>query len=313
MREKCINFLFVHRRLIVAVSIHAILALFCLGYAWARWETDHSRNWRFASAARTGDLRTVRIMLDEGIDPNAQNTHSHNALQSAVLYGHKEIVRLLLDKGANPNGALEFAAHQGNTAVLAMLMAKGPKLQGPEGAAVLGAAIEKGDLASVKLLLAQGVGVNTRDREGMTSLHHAASRGSWSIFTTLLAHGADIRQSTRRGMTPLMYAASTPTSNGTDHGDGARICRSLIQQGVDINAIDHEGKTALIYAVYFNRGTDSEAPSRAEKPLRQLAILLESGADVNIRDKYDNSALRYATEFRSAKQKALLREAGAHF
>ncbi|TKH05670.1 hypothetical protein FC682_07740 [Peribacillus simplex] len=57
--------------------------------------------------------------------------------------------------------------------------------------------------------------------------------------------------------------------------------RSLIDQGVDINTQDSEGRTATMIATYNN-------------DVKSAKILIEAGADVNIQDDMKNSPFLYA-------------------
>lgn len=45
----------------------------------------------------------MNLLLDKGMDANAQGGSHGNALQWASLYGHEQIVKLLLDHGADIN------------------------------------------------------------------------------------------------------------------------------------------------------------------------------------------------------------------
>jgi hypothetical protein len=69
-------------------------------------------------------------------------------------------------------------------------------------------AIRKGDAAAVKVLLDQGVGVDTKYRYDRTPLSFAADRGHLEIVTLLLERGADAgAKDTFYGTTPMNWAA----------------------------------------------------------------------------------------------------------
>ena len=48
-------------------------------------------------AARSGDIQSVRELLDRGADPNIRNNDGWTALDIASEYGHTDIVELLED------------------------------------------------------------------------------------------------------------------------------------------------------------------------------------------------------------------------
>ena len=52
----------------------------------------------FFDAIRTGDLETVLMFLEAGINPNIQY-YGFNSLQYAICYGHVGIENLLLATG----------------------------------------------------------------------------------------------------------------------------------------------------------------------------------------------------------------------
>ena len=260
-------------------------------------EEGWARNTLFVNAAGRGDTKAVRAFLDEGTRPDARNFHSRSALQHAASSGYGETVQLLLQRGADPNSALRDAASGKHNEIAEMLIAYGAKVKGKAGALSLGSAVKSGDPATVLLLLQNGADPNACDEYETLPLQYAAQNGSWEIFQTLIERDADIRGRDRYGKTVLMSAASS------DKADSVRISRYLIQHGLDVNAKDNDGRTALIYSVYFYRDNPPNTM------MAQLDLLLQSGANRHIQDKDGRTALSYATEFRNAKAKARLRKA----
>ncbi len=57
----------------------------------------------FMLAAGTGDMETIRLFLDAGMDVNARNELGRTALYMAALGGHEAAVRLLAASGADVN------------------------------------------------------------------------------------------------------------------------------------------------------------------------------------------------------------------
>ncbi|MEH7494568.1 ankyrin repeat domain-containing protein [Neobacillus niacini] len=64
-------------------------------------------------------------------------------------------------------------------------------------------------------------------------------------------------------------------------GKEADTVRRLIEEGVDINTQDSEGRTSIMIATYNN---DAETAK----------ILIDAGADVNIQDEIENNPFLYA-------------------
>src|SRR6188768_1397295 len=70
-------------------------------------------------------------------------------------------------------------------------------------------AARKGDAATVKKLLDEGVDVNTKFRYDATALFYACDHGHVEVVKVLLDKGADMSgKDTFYGFTPLMLAAS---------------------------------------------------------------------------------------------------------
>jgi uncharacterized protein len=81
-----------------------------------------------------------------------------------------------------------------------------PNQTGMTGDTLLHAAVTRGELGDVELLLAFGVAVNAAGDLGNTPLHDAASRGLADIVTKLLQCGADMNIRNEFGETPLDLA-----------------------------------------------------------------------------------------------------------
>ena len=58
---------------------------------------------RFLNAVENGSLRRVQGCLDTGIDLNIRNQYGQSALYTAAWRGHEPVVRILLENGADPN------------------------------------------------------------------------------------------------------------------------------------------------------------------------------------------------------------------
>ena len=152
-------------------------------------------------------------------------------------------------------------------------------------------AAQRGDLATVKKLIAQGASVNAAQGDGMTALHWAADRGDSALATVLLRAKANIRATTRIGSyTPLHIAART--------GNPA-VVRALLVAGSDVKATTTSGATALHFA------------AAAGNP-DVVAALLGKGADPNARESaWGQTPLVFAAEFNRAEAVKVLLKSGA--
>lgn len=92
------------------------------------------------AAAKRGDARQVKDLLDAGVHPDtAEPIQQHLALWEGACYGHEDVVHLLLAAGADVNGGdpgwlghpLTAATYYGNTEVVRLLIEAGAKALNP--------------------------------------------------------------------------------------------------------------------------------------------------------------------------------------
>ncbi|MFN7975532.1 MAG: ankyrin repeat domain-containing protein [Acidobacteriota bacterium] len=104
----------------------------------------------------------------------------------------------------------------------------------------LGIAADSGDARSVNELLAKGADPNGMTSFGLTPLVIASRKGHDDVVRALIAGGARIDQvdapPTREGWTPLMNAV---------HKNQARVCKTLIDAGANVNLKTAGGNSAL--------------------------------------------------------------------
>lgn len=114
----------------------------------------HEELWE---AARAGDVARVTRALERGADVNAKARYGVTALTFAASQGRADVVKLLLDKGADPNAqdtfynsrAMEMALSNGHTATAILLLERGSK----GGSGALNSGIGSKNLALVKAAL----------------------------------------------------------------------------------------------------------------------------------------------------------------
>jgi ankyrin repeat protein len=229
----------------------------------------------------------------------------------AVLHGHLDAVETLLGAGAdvdarNRDGstALFMAAQRGEAAVIRALIHAGatPDIRNSKGATPLLPAAGSDSAETVWLLIEAGADPNTRASDlnpppygGMTALMVAAHAGSKRALLALILAGADPRVQNSDGQTAADVAAAQGHQEIVDLLEapegGVRAARQafaeelidaamdarwdtvrlLTRFGIDIDATDDEGATALM------RAAEQGKPAVA-------AGLLDAGADVNATD-----------------------------
>ena len=106
-----------------------------------------------------------------------------------------------------------------------------------------------------------------------------ADQGQESAVRSLLAAGVSANSVDANGSTPLMTAAAFgwPSMIGI-----------LTEAGADIDAKDHEGRTALMYAI-----TQAPDSSRFDL-LKTIEVVLAANPDLAIQDNSGKTATTYA-------------------
>jgi|KBSSwiStaDraftv2_1062776.scaffolds.fasta_scaffold05008_7 ankyrin repeat protein len=233
-------------------------------------------------AALLAGPQVVRQLLDGGAAVNTANRFGATALMWAV--SRPENVQLLLQRGANVNArasngwsALVAATRHGQLASMRMLLAAGADIASPEARRhVLTASFQARSPEVRRLLREAGLVVGSRaDVAGpvlmqawndMPSFRHLLDVGvdpkeSLQTFTLslpiffLAARNGQLEAMgalAEKGMDPLFVGdrgitALTLTA-GADR-PSHEVIRFLVDQGVDVNATDTDGRTALDWAL----------------------------------------------------------------
>jgi ankyrin repeat protein len=205
-------------------------------------------------AAKKGDAKKIKKLLDLGVDVNYEGSSGCTALHLATDCGHEAVVRVLLENGADPSAKssegrtpLHSATRTGHTAVVQLLLERGVDVQAkdPSGSTPLHIAAYNGQESVVQILLEKHPVVEVRGPSGFTALHVAAFNGQSAVVRQLVEIGADLEARSDTGRTALQLAA--------EKGHEA-VVRHLLQHGANIMAKDSIGRTALQGAVSNQHG-----------------------------------------------------------
>lgn len=248
-------------------------------------------------AVREGQADVVFALLEAGADINDTMQPERSGPKSpvkgtsplvlAVENGHFELAAALLKAGADPNDQ-----RSGYTALHTLTWVRKPN----RGDSADGdpAPIGSGSLSSLDLvtrLVESGADVNLRlkkgrsgrgrlNQTGATAFLMAADTADVPFMKRLLELGADPQIPNADDCTPLLAAAGigslAPGEEAGTEEEALAAVSLLIEQGLDINAVDDNGETAMHGAAY--------------KSLPRMAAFLAShGADINVwhrRNKY---------------------------
>jgi ankyrin repeat protein len=247
-------------------------------------------------AARQGSLEAARTLADSGADLNLTDPDGTTALVLAILNGHFDTAAMLTEKGADPNIADTTGMAALYTAVDMNTLGEIYGRPGRQSTDKLSG------LGLLPVLLAHGANPNaalksptlTRAHtpgepslgEGTTPLMRAAKNGDTAAIRVLMAHGADASLRQKNGTTVLMLASGVGRGTGVfakDYATEAELLDAvtfLVESGVDVNAANDAGQTALHIA--------------AQASDRIVKYLAEQGANLDAKDKQGRTALNVA-------------------
>ena len=216
------------------------------------------RERQFLQAAKDGNISTLKMLLDKGVDIQMQTSrYGHwrdTALHLASSEGNEKTVEFLLSKGADvhaENGGLECetalhnAAMSGNKQIIDLLLEHGADIERKtsSGRTALMEAASHGHQNTVQLLLDQGADIESECRYGCTAFLDAAKFGHQDILQLLLERGAQIESKNASGNTVLSRALERAACGGHQG-----VVQLLLDMGADINSQDSDGNTALTEA-----------------------------------------------------------------
>lgn len=224
-------------------------------------------------AAKNGYAALVAVLLARGADPNAQADYGEMIMPG----GQNSSVANWSNTGIDGGTPIHWAARQGHTSIIRMLLEKGAnaKLLDPRRQTTLQCALSSGVEAAIRLLIEQGVDVNSADGLGQTALMSAVRDARAAVVDQLLSAGADVNKSTvdgRSAVTALHYAVGKGNLG---------IIQALLVKGADVNFNKETALPPLHAAIGHNN-------------LGAVEVLLRWKADVEIRNKEDFTPLQSA-------------------
>lgn len=244
------------------------------------FEMAHGGSTALLLAARQGHVDTARALLDAGANVNDIDASGASALVIAAHSDHRELSLFLLSRGADPDlggagyAALHAAVLRNNPELVSALLAKGANAN---ALVTRGSPLRR--LSADFSIRHQMIGVN--------ALWMAARLGHLDIVQALREHEVSATVVPSDGTTALKAAMGYVTGL-TENREGRygapvldhvveeqltlAIARILVEAGVNVNAVNTAGETALFDAA--RRRFDSV-----------VEFLASRGADLNVRNK----------------------------
>jgi len=283
-------------------------------------------------AVKNNDIKEVRSLLDQKVDPNSVDEDGDHLLMNAVMYSSLDCMQLLIEKGSNVNAknkieetALMWSVH--DLAKMKLLIQHGADVNAKAktgNTPLLIASVGHGKYDAVKLLIDKEADVRAVNNRKENALIRASLFGDTATVSLLLSKGLDINalsmdsttalinavlnfnkpvifQLLEKGADPdkLSFFGLTSLSFAVIFTDAESV-KAILKKTKKVNAMDVGGNTVLMYAGY-NEHDDVE----------MIQALLDKGADVNIKAKDGATALSWASKKGNTATVSLLKKAGA--
>lgn len=242
-------------------------------------------------------IECMTLLIDAGADVNSvfEGEQGEYSLLGNVIYPSNdgtipyEIAETLIKAGAEvnflePDGmtpfgyALEFGADQEFIDLMIRHGASAEYLNEKLLETLVGNVFSKPiDSATLDYLSYVKYPVDSRDNNGLTLLMHYLEYNEHPDIDTvarLLKMGANPNARDLYGDTPLLIAVADCQN--------VEIIKLLLNAGADVNARNEDLMTPLMASV-------------SNKNAEVVSLMIKAGADINAQDKYEDSALHYAS------------------
>jgi ankyrin repeat protein len=239
------------------------------GYLGYNKAIPHGGETALMFAARVGDLESAKLLVAAGANVNDADAWGVSATTLAAHSGFRDLVEFFLEKGADPNAALN-----GFTALHEAVMRRDEKM--------VAALLDHHADPNAPLKTWTPTRRSSEDFHfeasliGATPFWLAARYLEPNVMRMLVGYGADPRfvlhvkwvasqgtgqQGRTETATPLLAATGVLADNGNRDSGGASACvpadrselealtletvKLAVELGIDVNAKDNEGRTAL--------------------------------------------------------------------
>jgi len=232
------------------------------------------------TAARSGRVDAVTLLLDRGADVNARESwRGQTALMWAAAEGHAAVVRVLTARGADVHARTKvgftpflFAVRQGKIDAAVALLGAGANLndalRGETGGTTAGAG-------------------PARPSEGVNAFLLAAGNAHYELAALLLDRGAD-PNAAPRGWTALhqltwvrkagIAGSNDPAPEGSGSMTSLEFARKLVAHGAEVNAKVSQRPPAGVTRLNMIGGTPFLLAARTADA-EYMRLLVELGAD----------------------------------
>ena len=204
-------------------------------------------------AATHNRMESAMLLLRSHVEINRKNNQGNTALHIALENKNEDLALLLIREGANieitdknDQNAYKLAQKHENHRVLELIKVILHGLYGALELTDFKRVLIEGSEEDLRLVLEKHPKLAT-DYESLNPLVLAQEQKnemtSWEMIKILLSKNANINGPKNAELTPLIKAIQLQHT---------LVASYLIDQNADVNILDSEGKSALIYAIELN-------------------------------------------------------------
>lgn len=254
------------------------------------------------TAARTGDVATIKALLARKVDVEArEERRGQTALMWAASHNNAAAIKVLVEAGADIHARAKGPQVASRTGYDSGAEMYGRSRYRPDAATPFLFAVRQGHFDAVKTLLDLGADVNEALTNKTSALVVAIANAHWELAGYLLDRGADPNAS-GQGWGPLHQLARTrrgldvnrfPWPEVTGTMSGLELAKKLVAVGADVNAKMGK-KISDDVRNNFGPGATPFAMAAKASDLPLLQVLLALGADPNIRNINETTPLMAA-------------------
>lgn len=244
----------------------------------------------FAASNGQGNPAVYEVFFNAGVNPNQKYNNGANMLLLAVANDSDlKLTNYLVSKGLSINStddlgrtAFDYAARNGNVALLTKLVDKGIKST-PYALifAAQGSRFKSNSLETFEYLVNKAkIKANVTGENGETALHHIVKKPNQNdIISFLISKKANVNAVDNSGNTVFMAAAGTK--------DLATV-KQLLPKIKNINAVNKKGESALYAAV------QTGSPE-------MITYLIDNGAKTDLISKEGNLAFALVQSYQKPR------------
>ncbi|GEP49562.1 hypothetical protein FNO01nite_02340 [Flavobacterium noncentrifugens] len=264
---------------------------FCLAHgANLKKDVDHDgANALLLAALYDTDFSLINYFVSKGLDLKSVDSNGNTAFNYAAKTGNLITLKTLVEKGVKFNDNAMIFASQGTRSTsntletyqyLESLRIK-PTAIGKNGETTLHAIVRKEkQLEIINYFLGKGVDLNRADNDGNTIFMNAASANNDPQVIELLASKTkDLNQKNKKGVSALAFAVKNNTP---------QIVDLLLKKGADVKITDANGDNLAYYLIQSYNSQKKEAFEA------KLKMLQEKGLNVVVPQKNGNTLYHLA-------------------